>query len=164
MNCPNCQSEVPAGSNFCSRCGTQIATGQIATGSGTAAGYAPLTQSSNQPNSAVASSPQVQRAGLSDNAAAAIAYMTIIPAIVFLILEPYNRIKLVRFHALQCLGLAVAWLAINLVLRFIPVLWIVLYPIVGLAMFAIWLVCIFKASRGEFFRLPIIGDFAMQQA
>ena len=39
--------------------------------------------------------------GLSDNAAAGIAYITIIPAIVFLIIEPFKRSPFVRFHAWQ---------------------------------------------------------------
>ena len=39
--------------------------------------------------------------GLSDNAAAGIAYITIIPAIVFLIIDPFRRSSYVRFHAWQ---------------------------------------------------------------
>ena len=46
--------------------------------------------------------------GLSDNAAGAIAYITIIPAIVFLLVEPYNKKPFVRFHAWQCIFLYVA--------------------------------------------------------
>lgn len=32
------------------------------------------------------------QSGLSDNAAGALAYVTIIPAIIFLIVEPYNKV------------------------------------------------------------------------
>jgi uncharacterized membrane protein len=43
--------------------------------------------------------PDSNPSGLSDNAAAGIAYITLIPAILFLILEPFKRSAYVRFHA-----------------------------------------------------------------
>ena len=39
--------------------------------------------------------------GLTDNAAGAIAYFTFIPAVLFLVTEPYNKSSYVRFHAWQ---------------------------------------------------------------
>ncbi len=45
--------------------------------------------------------PQPAQSGLSDNAAGALAYVTIIPAIIFLIVEPYNKNSYIRFHAWQ---------------------------------------------------------------
>ena len=48
--------------------------------------------------------------GLSDTAAGALAYITIVPAILFLVLAPYNQKPFVKFHAFQCLGLGVAWI------------------------------------------------------
>jgi uncharacterized membrane protein len=47
--------------------------------------------------------------GLSDNVAGGLAYITIIPAIVFLIVEPFKRSSYVRFHAWQSIFLFVAW-------------------------------------------------------
>ena len=35
--------------------------------------------------------PQAAQTGLSDNTAGALAYITIIPAIIFLVMEPYNK-------------------------------------------------------------------------
>ena len=64
--------------------------------------------------------------GLSDTAAGALAYVTIIPAIIFLVLAPYNTKPFIRFHAFQCIGLAVCWFCLGLV-------WIV--PILGSAVF-----------------------------
>jgi uncharacterized membrane protein len=29
--------------------------------------------------------------------------------------------------------------------------------------FIVWLLCILKASKGEYFKLPLIGDFAAKQ-
>ena len=43
------------------------------------------------------------QSGLSDNAAGALAYVTIIPAIIFLVMEPYNKNRFIRFHSWQCL-------------------------------------------------------------
>ncbi len=46
--------------------------------------------------------------GLNDNVAGMLAYVTFIPAIIFLVMEPYNRSRFVRFHSLQCIFLFVA--------------------------------------------------------
>jgi len=37
--------------------------------------------------------------GLTDNNAAGLAYVTIIPAIIFLVVAPYNQKPFIRFHA-----------------------------------------------------------------
>ena len=46
--------------------------------------------------------------GLSDNAAGALAYLTVIPAIIFLIVEPFNKNSYVRFHSWQCIFLCLS--------------------------------------------------------
>ena len=58
-------------------------------------------------------------AGLADNVAGALAYVTIIPAIVFLVLEPFNKKRFVRFHAFQCIFFAIAWIVLWIGLSFI---------------------------------------------
>src|SRR6476619_3690983 len=93
---------------FCNMCGTQIADG--ATTCAACAGRVP-------PNP-VASHPSAQ--GMTDNVAGMLAYITIIPAIIFLVMEPYNRNKFIRFHAFQCVFLTVAVIATDIVLSFIP--------------------------------------------
>jgi uncharacterized membrane protein len=101
--------------------------------------------------------------GLSDNVAGALAYITIIPAIIFLFVEPYSRRPFVRFHAIQCLLLAAAGVAIHF-FWIIPILgWIV--AIVGTILIGIsWLIAIIGAASGKAWRIPILGDFAAQQA
>ena len=100
----------------------------------------------------------------------ALAYVTIIPAIVFLVLEPFNRKRFIRFHAFQCLFFAVAWtiLWIGLTLfAHIPFLgWAsyLIWPLVSLGGFVIWLILVLKAYQGQMFKLPVIGDMAEQQA
>ena len=107
--------------------------------------------------------PVADTGGLSDSAAGAIAYITIIPAIIFLILEPYSRRPFVRFHAMQCLGLAVVCFALQL-LHVIPILGTIVALLGGFVMFVLWLICLVNAAQGKIFKAPIIGDFAAKQA
>jgi uncharacterized membrane protein len=112
--------------------------------------------------------------GLSDNLAAALAYITIIPAIIFLILEPYNRIPLVRFHSFQSIGLCIVAFLLQIALRIaqeimhvIPLtglLFALLSMLLGLILFIAWLVALLKALKGEWYKLPFIGDIAEKQA
>ena len=102
--------------------------------------------------------------GLSDTAAGALAYITIIPAIIFLVMEPYNKSKFVRFHAFQCIFLVLAAIVADVVLGFIPIIGWILLPFVGLATLVAAIICLLKANQGQKFKLPIIGDFAEKQA
>ena len=119
--------------------------------------------------------PATAASGLSDSAAGALAYVTIIPAIIFLILEPYNRKPFVRFHSFQCLGLAVVSFILQIaitilgsILHVIPFFGAVVAGLLHLGVFICifiaWLICIIKASQGQWFKLPVIGDFALKQA
>ncbi len=112
--------------------------------------------------------PQPQGApaqsGLSDNAAGALAYVTIIPAIIFLIVEPYNRNSFVRFHAWQSIFFCIAFAAIHIVLGIIPIIGWAILALLDLAFLVLWIIVILKASKGERFQLPLIGKFAAQQA
>ena len=108
--------------------------------------------------------------GLQDNVAGMLAYITIIPAIVFLVLEPYNRNKFVRFHSFQCIFFGVAWTALWIVMSvigMIPLLgWLtlIIWPLLGLAGLIIWVLLMVKAYGGQMWKLPVIGDLAEKQA
>lgn len=116
------------------------------------------------PQSDSSAATQPAQAGLSNNAAGALAYVTIIPAIVFLVVEPYNKNSFVRFHAWQSIFLGIAAVAIQIVLTVIPFVGWILLPIVMLGFLIVWIMVLVKASRGERFKLPLIGKFAEQQA
>lgn len=141
---------------FCPNCGTQIADGTSCPKCAGAAAQSPVAPAAN--------------AGLTDNMAGALAYVTIIPAIIFLVLEPFNRKRFIRFHSFQCIFFHIAWIALWIVLGFIghiPVLgWatLIIWPLIGLGGFVIWLILLLKAYQGQMFKLPVIGDFAEQQA
>jgi uncharacterized membrane protein len=36
--------------------------------------------------------------------------------------------------------------------------------IISLGLFVVWLIAVVKAYQGQWFKLPILGDFAMKQA
>ena len=108
--------------------------------------------------------PEPNQSGLSDNAAGALAYVTIIPAIIFLIVEPFNRNSYVRFHAWQSIFLGITAFAINIVLSIIPVVGWIIVPFANLVLLVIWVYVLIKALNGQRFKLPLIGDFAEKQA
>jgi uncharacterized membrane protein len=115
--------------------------------------------------------PSTAQSGLSENAAGGLAYITIIPAIIFLLVEPYNKSSYIRFHSWQCIFMAIAWFVIDVAvmifgsfLSFFRLLTFGLYPLISLAMLILWIMVLIKAFNGERFKLPIIGDLAAKQA
>lgn len=142
---------------FCNQCGAQIADGTTT-----------CAACSGRP--AVAVAVAGSGTGLADNVAGMLAYFTIIPAIVFLVLEPYNRSRFVRFHAWQCVFFNLAWWIVWIGLRIVvhlPLLGfltLLVWPVVILGGFILWIVLILKANQGQMFKLPVIGDLAEKQA
>src|SRR5690349_15714318 len=105
--CSACGTQIPDGATICPACSGAVGPGRAITQSGTG--------------------------GVTDNVAGMLAYFTIIPAIVFLVLEPYNRNRFIRFHSFQSIFFAVAW----------TVIWIALgifahIPFLGWASVVIW--------------------------
>ncbi len=140
--CSTCGAQIPEGATICPACSARpIATVPASTGS-----------------------------GLADNVAGMLAYVTIIPAIIFLVLEPYNRSRFVRFHAWQCIFFNIAWwilwfgLHIVAHVPFLGFFTILMWPLVGLGGFIVWLILLLKANKGEMYKLPVIGDLAEKQA
>lgn len=149
---------------FCSSCGAQMPDDAMTCPAcGKGAGQASAGGTATAPAAATTG-------GMADNVAGMLAYITIIPAIVFLVMEPYNRNRFIRFHAFQNIFFHVAWIVLWIALTIIgmlPVLgWasFLIWPIVGLAGFIIWLVMLLKAYQGQMFKLPVIGDMAEKQA
>ena len=109
--------------------------------------------------------------GLSDNAAGGIAYITIIPAIVFLIMEPFKKSPFIRFHAWQAIFFFVAWAVVDILVgvvqHLVPsavFLTLTVLQLVGLAVFVVWLIVFISAFGGRRIKLPIIGNLAEAQA
>jgi uncharacterized membrane protein len=116
--------------------------------------------------------PGTTQTGLSDNAVAALSYITFIPAIIFLILPPYNASSYVRFHCWQSIFLNitafVVSIAISIVMAltvlFAPFAFLVLSRLVWLAWVLLWILCVVNAVNGKHFKLPLIGNLAEKQA
>jgi len=154
---------------FCSQCGTQVADGSaFCPNCGKPVGQTQASGASPTPAPPPASNSQFTSAPIEENIAGMLAYFTIIPAILFLVIEPYKRNRFVRFHCFQCLFTAVALIAIHVVLgiigSFLPLLVLPIYGLLGLAELALWVLLVFKAYQHQIFKLPIVGDMAEQQA
>jgi uncharacterized membrane protein len=147
MQCSACHNEVPP-APFCSLCGAPLS----------AAAPPPAAGAPGPP-------PAVVSSGIDPNTAAAISYL-FIPAIIFLLVEPYSKTPLVRFHSFQSIGLFVVGLVVNEVFNFFPYFsmsW-TFHELISLGLFVIWIIAIVKAYQGQWFKLPIIGDYALKQA
>ena len=116
--------------------------------------------------------------GLDENVAALLSYVFgWISGLIFLLIEKDSR--LVRFHAVQSIilnvssavlliGLEIISVVVSLVLSQLSgalsfivgiVFWLVIM-VLALAIIAAWVVCLIKAFQGQYFKLPIIGNFA----
>jgi uncharacterized membrane protein len=105
--------------------------------------------------------------GLSDSAASGLAYLTFIPAIVFLAVPPYNQSANVRFHSWQSIFLSIAAIAasiLHIFLLFIPIIGWIISLLISLTFLVVWLLCILKAFNGQRFVLPVLGALAAKQA
>lgn len=98
----------------------------------------------------------------------ALSYLTWIAGLVFFLAEKQNRF--VRFHAIQSLIIWLIPFAFSLVatiLVHIPVIGLVLScvsPLLGITALVCAIVAGIKAYQGEYYKLPIIGDYAEKYA
>lgn len=118
--------------------------------------------------------------GLTNNLAGALVYIPffigLILGIVFLVIEPYNKTRFIRFHAFQTIflhvalfALGIAWQILMVILGFmsqglvlflaIPVMWLF-----GLGVLVLLVFTAFQAYNNKEFKLPIIGELAAKQA
>jgi len=145
---------------FCSGCGAAIADGT--TMCGTCSAKAPVAASGG---------------GLSDNIAGLLCYspVGIIADIIFLVAEPYNKNKFIRFHAFQSLFTALGLIILGFVLGVVLGIFVMI-PVVGwiidvllwaafiLGNITLWVVMMIKAYQMQTVRLPFVGDLAAKQA
>lgn len=143
--CPNCGAQATAA--FCPNCGTPL--------SGTS-GYTARPSSSTTAGAM----------GMGENVAGALCYLAgFITGIIFLVIAPYNQNKFVRFHAFQAifthLGIIVFSMVLSIVTHGFGLL---LFPLIGLFVLALWIYLMVTAYQGKTVRLPIVGDLAAKQA
>ncbi len=179
--CTQCGADV-SGVRFCAQCGTPAAeagasqdtpprpepteqhSGQAAGGgSAPAAGTVPAAGGPEADSAPIAGSQDV---------AAALAYITPL-AVLFLVIEPFNKDRLVRFHCMQSLllfgGLMVGYIGLMIlggVFSFIGV-GFVFAPLRGLIVLGFFVLAVFgaiKAFQGEKFHLPLVGELAARKS
>ena len=121
--------------------------------------------------------PAAAGSGLTDNVASALCYLFgAITGIVFLVLEPYNKNKTIRFHAFQSIFLNVVWIVVwialsiffSIVFHVLPYsMWFLISLInwvIMLGIFILWVLLMVKAYQNQKLVLPIIGQLAEKQA
>jgi uncharacterized membrane protein len=96
--------------------------------------------------------------GLDENVAGFLCYLLgFITGIVFLVVEKKSRF--VKFHAMQSTITFLSLFVISLILGFIPIIALLVYPIWILSLI-LWLLLMIKALRGERYLLPLVGKMA----
>ncbi len=147
-SCPACASEMPETAAFCPGCGRTMQ---------------------------VTSRAQGKVGAFPETIAGALAYFSFIPAILFLLVEPYRSNHFVRFHSIQSLLFCLASVPIASLLRLLslviswiprvgPLFLVLIATVSGLAAFLVWMVLIVKALQGEMFQLPWVGAIAEKRA
>jgi uncharacterized membrane protein len=148
------------------------APGVVQAPAGTQAGYTPVAGGSS---SIPAGAPQTA-SGLTSNQAGALSYaLGFITGVLFLVLEPYNKDRFVRFHAMQsilysvaAIAFGIAWrIVVGILIHISPWLALASIPIrllISLGLFLLWLFVIYQAYSGRTFRIPILGGIAASQA
>lgn len=102
--------------------------------------------------------------GLDTNVASALCYLLgIVSAIAFLVLEKEDRD--VRFHAYQSLGTFGGLIVVSVAAHFVPLVGGLVTLLLSPLSFVLWILLMLKAFQGgEHFRLPVVGDWAEEQA
>jgi uncharacterized membrane protein len=152
--CANCGSQVDG--RFCAKCGTPVA----------APGGPPPP---GPPPPGPAYLPQ---AGLQDNVAAALCYsLWVLTGVLFLVIEPFNRNRNIRFHAFQAIFIWVAVIVVSIgvglvtsIIDFVPFLGWLMWRCFFLAVLVLWVMLMYKAYNNEKWVLPVIGPLAEKQA
>lgn len=160
--CTNCGIQNADAATFCTNCGKPITHPTTASSPAAGATFASGSTATNVPPTPIAPG-----ALPNENVMGGIAYLTFIPAIILLLVEPYSRNKFVRFHAWQEIWLSIARFVCWIALFWVPgfgLMIIGVRSIIGIVFFVAWLIAIINAFQGKMFKLPVVGDLAEQQA
>ena len=148
--CTACGTKLPENAAYCPQCGLAVKPETVANNGVAPEAAAPIATAS------------AATSVIPDNIAAPLCY-TFVVAIVLLLVEPYKRNRFIRFHAFQALLFAVTCALLHAVCA-IPFVGFFIVPILELGLGITWIVLVIKAYQGQWFKLPVLGDFAEQHA
>jgi uncharacterized membrane protein len=103
-----------------------------------------------------------QSSGLSENVASGLSYVFgWVTGLIFYLIDKRPE---VRFHAMQSIVFAVVAMIVSWLGRLTDGFFAGLLFLVSLVFFFTWIFLMIQAFQGKHFKLPVIGDFAEQQA
>jgi uncharacterized membrane protein len=130
---------------YCSKCGSPV-EGKFCAKCGSPVGVAPGAGPGSVPPSPAAPPVANRGLGMDENLAAALSYIPIV-GLIFLLVEPYNKNRTIKFHAMQSVFYCIAWIAVGIVLGIfggvlMPLgmwsFWLLISRLVQLALFVGW--------------------------
>jgi uncharacterized membrane protein len=99
--------------------------------------------------------------GLDENVAGFLCYLFgFITGIVFLVVE--KKSSFVKFHAKQSTITFLGLFVISIILGWIPIIGLLVYPIWILGLI-LWLLLMIKALQGKRYSLPVVGKMAEEK-
>jgi uncharacterized membrane protein len=137
---------------FCAKCGSSISGGAPSAGPSAAPPPSAVTPAASE---------------LAPNVVATLCYLPVlIPAIIFLVIAPYNKDKIIRFHALQSLFLQIIWVVASLVLGILVPFgsWYYMSRLLNLLVIGVSIFMMWKTYQGQKIVLPVLGPLAEKQA
>src|SRR5919197_597448 len=148
ISCGYCGTSMPDVAEFCPSCGRPVREGNV---------FVP----EERPEAPALTRPAVVLSPVdwNDRVIGALAYLTFIPAVVFIFLKQFQQRKFVRFHAFQSMffwGAVIVFVVLGVLASMFGwlFLWLLTGSLIGLALFFTWLLLWIKALQGERFELP----------
>ena len=100
--------------------------------------------------------------GMAENVASGLSYvLTWLTGLIFFFIDKRPE---VRFHAMQSIAYGVLWTLVGVVGPRLPGPLDLLFSLVWVAFLIGWVVLLIQGFQGKHFKLPVLGDFAEQQA
>jgi uncharacterized membrane protein len=139
ISCTQCGAQMPENSVYCPDCGYAISVTTTSLGT---------------------------TGGIRDNIAGALAYVILVPALIFLLVEPYKKNRFIRFHSWQSvfLGITVFFIGLLLLTMLGHLIMMLLLVVFLLGCSILWVLLLVKALQGEKFKIPLLGDLAEKTA
>ena len=100
--------------------------------------------------------------GISENVSSGLSYVfTWLTGLIFFLVD---RRPEVRFHAMQSIAFGLLWTLVAVVRPYMPSPIRALLGLLWFVFFVTWIILMIQGFQGKHFKLPVIGDFAEQQA